>query len=77
MSLLKTIDPTPSFSPREAVPTPERLISGNPSFKTWAQDAARDETIHTGVWEATPGLVYEYTLVHILYMNILLGTFDL
>lgn len=34
MSLLKTIDPNPSFAPREAVPAPERLISGNPSFKT-------------------------------------------
>jgi len=56
MSLLKTIDPNPSFAPREAVPAPERLISGNPSFKTWAQDAARNEAIHTGVWEATPGL---------------------
>ncbi|THK35533.1 cupin domain-containing protein [Ensifer sp. MPMI2T] len=55
MSLLKTIDTTPSFPPRESVPLPERLISGNPSFKTWAQDVARGEMIHTGVWEATPG----------------------
>jgi uncharacterized protein len=55
MSLLKTIDIDPAFAPRESGPLPERLISGSPSFKTWAQDVARDEMIHTGVWEATPG----------------------
>lgn len=55
MSLLKTIDTNPSFAPRESVAHPDRLISGDPSFKTWAQDVARGEMIHTGVWEATPG----------------------
>ncbi len=55
MSLLKTIDPNPSFAPQESGPLPERLISGDPTYKTWAQDAARGETIKTGVWEATPG----------------------
>ncbi|MBB3163283.1 cupin domain-containing protein [Rhizobium laguerreae] len=56
MSLLKTIIPNSTEVPRESRPGPERLISGDPSFKTWAQDVARDELIHTGVWEATPGL---------------------
>jgi hypothetical protein len=55
VSLLKTIDTNPSFAPRESGPLPERLISGDPTYKTWAQDAARGETIKTGVWEATPG----------------------
>lgn len=55
MSLLKTIDTHPSLAPRESGPLPERLISGDPTFKTWAQDVARGETINTGVWEATPG----------------------
>lgn len=55
MSLLKTIETNPSFAPRESSPLPERLISGNPAFKTWAQDVARGAMIHTGVWEATPG----------------------
>ncbi|MBK1840687.1 cupin domain-containing protein [Azospirillum sp. YIM B02556] len=57
MSLLKTIDPNPAFTPRESTPTPERLIAGSPAFKTWAQDAARakGDTVRTGVWEATPG----------------------
>jgi len=55
MSLLKTIDINPSATPGESKPLPERLIAGDPSFKTWVQDVARDEMIHTGVWEATPG----------------------
>lgn len=54
MALLKTVDPNPSFAPRENLPVPERLISGDPKFKTWAQDVAHGEMVHTGVWEATP-----------------------
>ena len=55
MSLLVTIDPNPDFAPKEALPTPERRISGNPSFKTWAQDASRQDKVLTGVRDATPG----------------------
>ena len=55
MSLLITIDTDPAFAPKQALPAPERLISGNPSFKTWAQDASKGEKVLTGVWEATPG----------------------
>lgn len=53
--LLKTIDPAPSFAPKLSEALPERLIAGTPAFKTWAQDEARGEQVHTGVWEATPG----------------------
>jgi uncharacterized protein len=56
MSLLKTIDPNSTDTPRESKPLSERLISGDPSFKTWAQDVARDGLVHTGIWEATPGV---------------------
>lgn len=55
MSLLKTIDPNPTFVPRESQPQADRLIAGSPSFKTWAQDVAHGDLVHTGVWEATPG----------------------
>jgi uncharacterized protein len=55
MTLLVTIDTNPDFAPKEALPTPERLISGSPSFKTWARDASRQDKVLTGVWEATPG----------------------
>lgn len=56
MSLLKTIDPAPAFAPRESAPLPERLISGTPAFRTWAQDDSKGESVRTGVWEATPGV---------------------
>jgi uncharacterized protein len=55
MTLLVTIDTNPYFAPKNSLPDPERLISGNPSFKTWAQDASKGEKVLTGVWEATPG----------------------
>ncbi len=55
MTLLKTIDINPSFEPRASSPMPERLIAGDPSFRTWALDEARNGTVHTGIWEATPG----------------------
>ncbi|MBZ9847742.1 cupin domain-containing protein [Mesorhizobium sp. CA14] len=55
MSLLKSIDINPVFPPRESNALPERLIAGDPAFKTWAQDVAKDDLVHTGVWEATPG----------------------
>lgn len=55
MSFLKTIDTDPSFAPHPSGPLPERLLSGDPAFLTWPQDIAREEMIHTGVWEATPG----------------------
>jgi uncharacterized cupin superfamily protein len=55
MSLLKTIDPNPATAPRESKAAPDRLISGDPAFKTWAQDSAKDGKVNTGVWEATPG----------------------
>ncbi|HWU63022.1 MAG TPA: cupin domain-containing protein [Ensifer sp.] len=55
MSLLKTLDPNPTFAPRESGPLPERLIAGSPTFKTWAMDDAKDGKVLSGVWEATPG----------------------
>ncbi|MGH6761457.1 MAG: cupin domain-containing protein [Phyllobacterium sp.] len=38
----------------EGAPLPERVISGDPRFKTWnAEEAAGG--LYAGVWEATPG----------------------
>jgi uncharacterized protein len=71
MSRLITIDTDPDFAPKEALPAAERLISGNPSYKTWAQDASKGEKVLTGVWEATPGEQYSikgttYEFCHII-----------
>lgn len=53
--LLVSLDPNPTFTPKESLPLPERLIAGSPSFKTWAMDEAKDGQVRTGVWQATPG----------------------
>ena len=55
MSLLVAIDHNPAAAPVPGRPAPDKLIAGDPSFKTWAQDEANDGAIRTGVWEATPG----------------------
>lgn len=55
MSLLVKIDTHPTFEPKVAHPTAEKLISGDPVYKTWAQDSSRDDKIRTGIWESTPG----------------------
>jgi uncharacterized cupin superfamily protein len=55
MSLLIDIDPEPKFSPKVSTPSPERLISGDPVYRSWPQDASRGDKVKTGVWEATPG----------------------
>lgn len=71
MSLLISIDTNPAFTPKVSPPLPERLISGNPSFKSWPQDASKDEKVLSGVWEATPGVTHSikgttYEFCHIL-----------
>ncbi|TGV78609.1 cupin domain-containing protein [Mesorhizobium sp. M00.F.Ca.ET.149.01.1.1] len=55
MSLLKSVDTNPSFFFFFSKALPERMIAGDPAFKTWPQDVAKDDLVHTGVWEATPG----------------------
>lgn len=55
MPLLKTIDTHPAFEPKNSKVAPDRLLSGDPSIKVWALDEARDGTVRTGIFEATPG----------------------
>lgn len=55
MSLLIKLDLAPTGEPKHSKAAADRLISGDPSFKTWAQDQSRNEPVRTGVWEATPG----------------------
>ncbi len=51
MSLLKTIDPNPSFEPKHRTAEPDRLIAGSRAFKTWLQDTAKEGRVNTGVFE--------------------------
>lgn len=77
MSNLVTIDPNPAFAPKEALPQPDRLISGTPAFRTWAQDASRDEKVLTGVWEATPGETHSVKGTVFEYCHILSGKVEI
>jgi uncharacterized protein len=58
-----------SVEPEEGAPAPDRLISGDPKFRTWNLEEA-DGGLYAGVWEATPGkwkIVYdEWEYFHIL-----------
>src|SRR6185295_3748621 len=55
MSLLVKLDLVPTREPKQSKTLPGRLVSGDPSYKTWEQDSSRGDSVKTGVWEATPG----------------------
>lgn len=55
MSLIVTLDHNPTFTPRHALPQPDRLIAGSPEFLTWAMDESQGGKVKSGVWQATPG----------------------
>ncbi len=77
MSLMKRIDTDPQGVPRLSEASAEKLISGHPSFKTWAQDASRDDTVKTGVWEATPGVSYSIRGTGFEFCHIVSGLIEL
>ncbi|PRD43597.1 cupin [Phyllobacterium phragmitis] len=71
MTYIQKIAHNPTFAPKEAVPVPERLISGDPHFKSWPMDESKDGLVKTGVWEATPGVTHSikgetYEFCHLL-----------
>ena len=57
------------IEPEEGAPAPDRVIAGNPKFRTWNVEE-RDGGLYAGVWEATPGkwrIAYdEWEFCHIL-----------
>lgn len=77
MSLLIPIDTAPTLAPKESGPATDRLISGNPAFKTWAQDEAKNGTVFTGVWEATPGETHSIKGETFEFCHILSGVIEL
>jgi len=70
------IDTAPQTPAREDTPLPERLLEGAPVFRTWPLDTAKANgegwtSIHSGIWEATPGTTVSikgesYEFCHIL-----------
>ncbi|MBB6407603.1 cupin domain-containing protein [Mesorhizobium sangaii] len=58
-----------TVEPESGAPAPDRLISGDPKFRTWNIEE-RDSGLYAGIWESTPGkwrIVYdEWEFCHIL-----------
>ncbi|MDR6814968.1 putative cupin superfamily protein [Neorhizobium sp. 2083] len=58
-----------SATPEEGAPAPDRVLSGNPVFRTWNFEEA-EGGLYAGIWEATPGkwrIAYEeWEYFHIL-----------
>ena len=58
-----------SATPEEGAPAPDRLLAGNPVFRTWNFEEA-EGGLYAGIWEATPGkwrIAYEeWEYFHIL-----------
>lgn len=77
MALLIAIDKTPAFPPKDSLPLPERLISGAPSFKTWAQDSSKSDKVLAGVWEATPGVTHSLKGTTYEFCYILSGVIEI
>ncbi|MCV3209865.1 cupin domain-containing protein [Mesorhizobium sp. YC-39] len=57
-----------SFEPELGAPAPDRLISGDPKFRTW--NVEERDGLYAGIWEATSGkwrIEYdEWEFCHIL-----------
>jgi uncharacterized cupin superfamily protein len=57
------------IEPEPGAPAPDRLIAGDPKFRTWNVEE-RDGGLYAGIWEATPGkwrIEYdEWEFCHIL-----------
>jgi len=57
------------IEPEEGAPASDRLVSGNPRFRTWNVEEA-EGGLYAGIWEATPGkwrIEYtEWEFCHIL-----------
>ncbi|MBB4185226.1 hypothetical protein GGE07_001855 [Sinorhizobium terangae] len=68
MSNLLKFDPS-TVDAEVGAPAPDRLIAGNPEFRTWNLEEG-DGGLYAGIWEATPGkwkIVYdEWEYFHIL-----------
>ncbi len=43
------------IEPEEGAPLPERVLFGNPCFRTWNLEEDAGGTLFAGIWEATPG----------------------
>ncbi|MGO7961182.1 cupin domain-containing protein [Rhizobium leguminosarum] len=62
---------------RESQALPERLVEGNPVYKTWEKDNVGNGRIRSGIWEATPGATRSIKGETWEYCTILSGVIEL
>lgn len=74
MSHLVVFDLANPGAPELSRAAPERLIAGDPSYRTWEMAAAGHGGIRTGIWEATPGVTHSIKGETWEYCTILSGT---
>ncbi|MBC2884920.1 cupin domain-containing protein [Ochrobactrum sp. CM-21-5] len=43
------------IEPEEGAPLPERVLAGDPKFRTWNLEEDAGGTLFAGIWESTPG----------------------
>lgn len=67
MSNLTIVRPDFESFAVEGTPVQNRLIQGNPCFKTWECASSDDGLVRTGFWETTPGA----------YLSVKGGTWEL
>lgn len=56
MSHLVAFDLANPGTPELSKAAPDRLLAGDPSYRTWKMEAAGHGGVRTGIWEATPGI---------------------
>jgi uncharacterized cupin superfamily protein len=68
MTSFVSID-TNGIEPEKGAPAPDRVMAGQPTFRTWNAEETSDG-VYAGIWEATPGkwrIIYdEWEFCHIL-----------
>ncbi|MBB3237428.1 cupin domain-containing protein [Phyllobacterium endophyticum] len=77
MSNLIIFDPENPGTPRQSKALPDRLIDGDPCYKTWEQDNVDNGRIRSGIWEATPGATRSIKGETWEYCSILSGLMEL
>ena len=77
MSNLIVFDLANPGTPKESKALPERLVEGDPSYRTWEQDIVDGGRIRSGIWEATPGATRSIKGETWEYCTILSGVMEL
>lgn len=77
MQTLQVFDLQNLGAPIEGVPKADRLIEGNPTFKTWTVTSVNNDQVRSGVWEATPGTYLSIKGGIFEYCTILSGLVEL